>query len=326
MYNRKTKQATGKGGKTVVTIYLDVILLENLCMNYIILFATGLVNKVKIKQWRIIVSSIIGGVYSIFSFAPIAKIYSSLILKILLSIVMIYIAFKPKNSKLLFKQLILFYLISFAFGGCAFALLYFVKPQDILMRNGVFTGTYPIKIAVLGGILGFVIVNIAFKVVKGKISKKDMFCEVQIFFQDKSVTIKAMIDTGNLLKDPISGMPVVVVEAKQLEKLIPTSMIENLNKIVSGEEQIQVDEIDTEYSSKFRVIPFSSLGKQNGLLLGFKADKLVILLEEEQKTLTQVIIGIYDKSLTKNGAYTGLIGLDILERCEENEYIGNIKV
>lgn len=309
-----------------MTIYLDVILLENLGMNYIILFATGLIHRTKIKQWRIILSSVVGGLYSITSFAPILKIYSSFPLKVLLSIVMIYIAFKPKNVKILFKQLILFYLISFAFGGCAFALLYFVKPQDILMRNGFFTGTYPIKIVALGGIVGFIIVNIAFKVVKGRISKNDMFCEIQIIFQEKKAFIKAMIDTGNLLKDPISGVPVVVVEAKQLEEVIPLTIIENLNKIIGGEDQNVMTNIGEEYIAKFRVIPFSSLGKQNGLLLGFKADKIIVTTEENEKTIQNVIIGIYDKSLTKNGLYTGLIGLDILERCEENEYFANIEI
>ena len=82
-----------------MTIYLDIILLENLCMNYIILFATGLINKVVIKQIRIILASILGGIYAIASFFPISEIYSGLVLKIILSIVMIYVSFVPKNAK-----------------------------------------------------------------------------------------------------------------------------------------------------------------------------------------------------------------------------------
>lgn len=308
-----------------MTIYIDVILLENICMNYIILFATGLINKVNIKQIPIIFSSIIGSVYAVLSFMSILEIYSSLILKVLLSIAMIYLAFKPKNLKLLLKQLLIFYLVSFAFGGCAFCLLYFIRPQDILMKNGLLTGTYPIKIALLGGIVGFVIVNIAFKIVKGRITKKDMFCDIEIIFNKKSTNIKAMIDTGNLLKDPISAMPVIVVESRELVNIIPQQIIDNLSKIVGGEEKNVIDYIEQDYISKFRVIPFSSLGKQNGLLLGFKADEIIIRTDENEKKLNKVIIGIYDKSLTKNGLYAGLIGLDILERCEENEYFANIK-
>lgn len=250
-----------------MTIYLDVILLENMCMNYIILFATGLIAKTKIKQFRIIFSSFLGGIYAILSFTPILEIYTNLIFKIVISITMVYIAFTPKNLKLLLKQLLLFYLVSFAFGGCAFCLLYFIKPQDILMRNGVLTGTYPLKIAFLGGIVGFVVVNIAFKIVKGKISKKDIFCNVEIFFKDKSVEIIAMIDTGNMLKDPISGMPVIVVEKGKLEGVIPSGIIDNLSFILEGGKECILTQEEEEYLPKFRVIPFSSLGKQNRITI-----------------------------------------------------------
>lgn len=308
-----------------LTIYLDVILLENLCMNYIILFATGIIQKSKIKQIRILISSIIGGVYAILSFAPVLEIYSNIIFKFLLSVVMVYIAFLPSNVKSLCKQLLLFYLISFAFGGCAFALLYFVKPQDILIRNGVLTGTYPIKIALLGGIVGFVIVNIAFKIVKGKISKNDMFCNVEIFLKNKSIEIKTLIDTGNMLKDPISGIPVIVVEKRELENIIPSEIIENLNRILGGDNEDIMQKLNKEDIPKFRIIPFTSLGKQNGLLLGIIADKVIIKQNELDKQLKNIIIGIYDKSLTKNGAYTGLIGMDIIERCEENEHFADVK-
>lgn len=307
-----------------MTIYLDIILLENLCMNYIILFATGFIHRVTIKGWRIFISSFIGGIYSILSFVPILEIYSNFLFKIVLSIVMIYIAFHPQNIKQLLKELIIFYLVSFAFGGCAFALLYFIRPQDILMRNGVLTGTYPIKVALLGGIVGFIVVTIAFKVVKGKLSKKDMFCQVTIFLKEKTKTIKAFIDTGNLLKDPISGMPVMIVEWVELEGIIPKEILLHINEILEGKNTDILSQISTEHSLKFRLIPFSSLGKQNGLLLGFLADKLEIEINESKKKLSNIIIGIYEKSLTKNGAYTGLVGIDIIERCENYEYFTSI--
>lgn len=311
--------------EAVVTIYLDVILLENLCMNYIILFATGLIHRAKIKGWRILIASLIGGVYAILSFAPILEIYSNLLFKVILSVVMVYIAFHPSNVKSLIKELVVFYLVSFAFGGCAFCLLYFIKPQDILIRNGVLTGTYPIKIALLGGIVGFVIVNIAFKVVKGKMTKKDMFCEVSVFLNNKHKTIKAFIDTGNLLKDPISGMPVMVIESVELEEMLPKEITRHIDEILEGKKIDILSEIPNEYKLKFRVIPFSSLGKQNGMLLGFIADKVELKIGENVQELSNIIIGVYEKNLTKNGAYTGLVGIDIIERCGNYEYFTSIK-
>lgn len=305
-----------------MTVYLDVVMLENLCMNYIILFATGYIMKIKMKQLSIVASSILGGIYAVVSYMEILPIYSSFVMKILLSVIMIYIAFKPKGIKQLLKQLVIFYLTSFAFGGCAFALLYFIKPQNILMRNGVYVGAYPIKIALLGGIVGFIITYIAFKVVKTKFHQKDMLYEIQIKIQEKTVKAKAMLDTGNLLKDPISGMPVVIVEKKLLYPLLPVKLLDNIDKFLGGDAENLLDEIEEkEMLTRFRMIPFSSVGKQNGLMLGVKADKVLVQKEEGEDEIQNVIIGIFSQTLSKNGNYSALIGLDLLEgRSKENEF------
>lgn len=136
-----------------MTIYIDIIFLENLFMNYIIIYATGIIVKAPIKIIRTFLASGIGGVYAILSYMSMLEICSNLFLKIALSVVMVYIAFNPKNKKIFFKQLMIFYLTSFTFGGVAFALLYFVSPQKILMEKGVLIGTYPIKMVLAGGIV-----------------------------------------------------------------------------------------------------------------------------------------------------------------------------
>lgn len=305
-----------------MTIYLDVVLIENLVMNYIILFATGYILKIKIKHIRLIISALLGGIYSILAYTQILAAYSNILMKLILSVVMVYIAYNPKNIKLLAKQITIFYLTSFVFGGTAFALLYFIKPQNILIRNGVFIGTYPLKIALLGGIVGFTITVIAFKVVKYRISKNDMFCEIEIFFGEKSVKAKAMLDTGNMLKDPITRMPVIVVEKSILYDIIPYKILDNLEQIIGGDIPNEFyEEINVEYISKFRVIPFTSLGRQNGLLLGFKASKVITYIDSNEEELKNIIIGIYDKKLSKKDKYNALLGLEILEGSKENEYL-----
>ena len=56
-----------------MTIYLDVVLLENLCMNYIILFATGYLLKKKMNHIRLILSALLGGIYSILAYLQILE-------------------------------------------------------------------------------------------------------------------------------------------------------------------------------------------------------------------------------------------------------------
>lgn len=295
-----------------MTIYIDVVFIENLIMNYIILFATSIIIKIKVKHIRLILASILGAIYSIIAYMSILEMYSSVILKIILSVIIVYIAYNPQNVKNMWKYLVIFYMTSFVFGGAAFALIYIVKPQDILMKNGLFLGTYPLKTIILGTIVAFVVIVTSFKLVKSKISKKDMFCTIKININKVEIETKAMIDTGNLLKEPISNTPVIVVEHTLLYDCMPKEILNNLENILGGDFENISEEVKNKYISKLKVIPFSSLGKQNGMLIGIKPEEVTVINDENKNKINNVIIGIYNKSLTKRGEYRALIGIELL--------------
>lgn len=186
-------------------------------------------------------------------------------------------------------------------------------------------GTYPIKIILVAGIIGFIIITTAFKNIKGKLTKKDLHCNIKVNINSKYAYIKAIIDTGNFLREPITKVPVIVVEKQTLVNVIPEYILENLDKIIGGED---IDLKD--YTSRVRIIPFTSLGKENGILLGLKADSVIVEMEENTSIVRNVIVGIYNGHLSKTGKYRALIGLDLLENkdeeVKEDEYIRNIKV
>ena len=127
---------------------------------------------------------------------------------------------------------------------------------------------------------------------------------------EKQIATKAMIDTGNLVKEPITNTPVVIVEESLLEGIIPKEILKNLENILCGNLENLPQDIQDEYLPKLRCIPFSSLGKENGMLVGIKPEKIEVINEqtEEEKN---AIIGIYNKSLTKRGEYKALIGIDL---------------
>lgn len=290
-----------------MTLYVDIIFLENIFMNSIILLATGVILKTQMKILRNLIASVIGSIYAIIIYISNMEIYSNVFLKILLSIVIVYIAFKPQNMKSFAKHIIIFYLTSFTFGGVAFALLYFVSPQDILFQDGVLIGTYPIKMILVGGIIGFIIITSSFKNIKGRLSHKDMFCSLKIHSGNKETIVNAIVDTGNFLKDPITKVPVVVIESSKLVDIFPKEILENVTNIINGKD------IDLgEYSSKIRMIPFKSLGKENGLLLGIKIDEIKLEFQDIQYKHKDVIVGIYNGSLSRNGKYKGLVGVDLV--------------
>lgn len=305
-----------------MTIYVDIVLIENLCMNYIILLATGYIIKIKVNHLRLLCSSAIGAVYAILAYAQIFTLYTNFAVKIILSICMVYIAFNPKNMKGMIKELIIFYLVSFTLGGCAFALLYLVKPQEIFMKNGVYIGTYPIKIALLGGLVGFVIVYTAFRSIKNKMSKSELLYNISIKINEKELTTKVILDTGNMLKDPISQRPVVLIERDVLTKVLPNELLKNLDCILGGDLKNQ-NGTSEEYRTRLRIIPFTSVGKENGMILGIKTDEVKVFTDVEEIVKKHVVVGIHSGKFSRNNKYFGLIGLELLEGSEKNEYITN---
>ena len=293
-----------------MTIYIDIIIVENLIMNYIILYATGLISKSKKSYLRMFMASLIGAIYATLEYILKVNIYSNIILKTILSIIIVYVAFYPQDVKKMCKQLLLFYVTTFTFGGIATYLIYVLKPQNIIIKNGMYVGTYVLKVIFIGAIVGTIILVTAFKMAKNKLTKKDMICKVKIKLNGKEETVEAMVDTGNMLKEPITGTPVVVVERTSLYELLPKEILNNTESILGGDFEKIPEEIKNEYVPKLKLIPFASLGKQNGMLVGIKPEKIEVINEqaEEEKN---AIIGIYNKSLTKKGEYKALIGIDL---------------
>ena len=110
-----------------------------------------------------------------------------------------------------------------------------------------------------------------------------MFCKIEIEINNKKIITKAMIDTGNMLKEPITNIPVIVIEHVLLYTCIPKEILNNLKEIMGGDLENIPYKIQEEYISKLKLIPFSSLGKQNGMLIGIRPEYVKIITEEQEK-------------------------------------------
>ena len=302
-------------------LYADVVFIENLCINYIILLITFKILKKKLKKIRILFASIIGGIYAVLSYINIETGMLSLFIKIIMSILIIKIAFNSKIIKEIIQEIIVFYLVTFGLGGAIFAVLFNIGKNQIVIRNGVVIGISSAKILISGIIIGYLIIVKTIKILKKMFRASSVYGNIRIVMNNKEIELKAMLDTGNLLVEPISKSPVIIVEKEKLNNIIPDDI---LNIDIGGD----VERIDVrdEYISKIKLIPYSSVGKENGILMGIRAEKLIIELDNKKYETDDVIIGVFKKQFKSNGKYSALLGIDILERSKRvNEYIANIK-
>ena len=115
-----------------------------------------------------------------------------------------------------------------------------------------------------------------------------------------------------MLKEPITNTPVIVVEHTLLYDCIPKEILNHLEELLGGDFEEIPENIKEEYRTKLKFIPFSSLGKQNGMLLGIRADAIKIKGNDKEEKKEGIIVGIYNKSLTKRGEYRALMGIELM--------------
>lgn len=304
-----------------MTVYVDIVFLENILLNYIILLSTAIISKSKINAPKLLLASVIGGIYSILNYIVQMSSFFNMFIKFIMSIILVSIAFNGNKIKTIVKQLIFLYLVSFTFGGIAFMLLFFVSPENIIFKENVLVGAYPLKVTILGGIVGFIVMFTVSIVIKDRMSQKSMLCELEIYYNGKVKKVKTMIDTGNLLKEPITQSDVIIVEKNSLKEIIDEEILDNIDNILTGK-WLNTDN-NKIHSYKFKLIPFMSLGNENGLLIGFKPDYIKIY-DEEENVRNDILVGIYNGRLSKSNLYTSLIGLDVLKKEErKNEFVKN---
>ena len=296
-----------------MVVYADVVFIENLIINYVILYVTTLIKHIKISNFKILLSSICGSLYAVISIS----IGDNIVCKLILSILMVFIIYPTKKIKKFLEVLVSFYLISITAGGAAIAILYLTNNYTIDAVNGVSIVNFPILISAIGLILGIFLIMNTINNLKSKISKKDIFYDIEIFIENKKTKIKALLDTGNMLKDPITQKPVIIVTNRSLKNILPKEILEDVNNILGGDKLGKLEN----FANRIKIIPFNSLGNEHGILVGIQSNKIIV----DDKAIKDVIIGIYEKEFSRRKKYDALIGIDLLYE-EECNYELNRKI
>lgn len=297
-----------------MTVYIDVLFLENIVINYLILAVTGYITKIKASSARLLAGSLIGAVYVLAAFLPEMESYFTITAKVILSFVMVAVTFWPEKIKDFIKLILFFYLISFVFGGAVFGLYYFFNQEGGVASNGTFEiSGFPIKTLLVSIIFAYIAIKICWDIIKIKAIHENLMVSLSIEFERKRVMVDALIDTGNSLKEPISNIPVVVVEFEAVKDILPQGVKTIfLNKEENNLELVVKELSKTDWANRFRLIPFNSLGKINGMLIGFRPDKVEVELKDEKKDFEEVIVGIYNRVLSRDESYKALLGLELV--------------
>ncbi|MGM0471316.1 MAG: sigma-E processing peptidase SpoIIGA [Bacillota bacterium] len=295
-----------------LTIYYDLLFIINLVMNYLLLWTTAKLIKIDYQIWRLLVSALCGTIYTILILFPQFQFWNNILVYFLLSILMVSIAYLPLYWKRFLKAVGYFYLITFLTAGILMALynLNFSYQLDKIREEFGLTLANS-WLLVVTGIIVILVGKFSWRLFQREL--EDTLVKLQIQIQEEQLTIQALVDTGNSLRDPLTDLPVIVVELDNLVKLFP----EEIKEVFSEYDlKLEQDELittlgETKWANRVRLIPFRAVGSDNQLLVGLKPDKVSLELTEGTVVTKQVILGIYEEEFDQTQDYSALLNPEL---------------
>ena len=185
-------------------IYLDSLFGLNLLIDYCLVLVSARVCGVVLRRWRYALAALIGALYAALMVLPGFGWLANGMMKLALGAAMALIAFGGEAH--LVRCTVVFFAVSAAFGGAVYA---------ASMLAGVSPGSGAL-VTVSGRVLAlsfaacYAAVSLVFR---RRVRAADREVRtVTVTLAGRSVTLRALRDSGNDLHDPVSGLPAAVVE------------------------------------------------------------------------------------------------------------------
>jgi len=295
-----------------MTLYADMLFLINFVMNTFVLWVVSKIirNSRKKMRWLFAGSGLMALLYTLLIAVESLRFINVVFSSVVILTAGILVAFRLKGFRTFIKLMLVAYIVSFTVGGLGMALFFLTGiPYAVyFIANdlGGFTRAISWQIVLLGTVLSYGIIKLGLKIAEKHTLKRQMLCNVQVFVEGCGTSFEALVDTGHSLKDPLSQSPVIIAEFEHVKEFLPDCLRvlfyekreNNLTGLMSTQENT--------FYKRIRMIPFSSIGRSNGMLIGFRPDIVKV-----EGTLANVIIGIYNDKLCNDGRYQGLLGPEL---------------
>lgn len=293
-----------------LTVYADVLFVTNFLINFLVLYLAGKIGRLARNPWRLILGAAVGAVYALCMFFPKLSFGYGAAAKLVFSLFVVALTYNIRGVRLYIKTVLVFYLVTFCLGGSVMALFYFTglgARLGAVVKNGIFYIHIPWQILLFAVLLSYEIIRWGWGALQSRLSRENMYRKIGICWNGEEVWIDALLDTGNSLSEPLSGAPVIVAEYEKLQPILPPAL-----KGICESPEDAIEIADEKIRGRIRMIPFSSLGKEHGMLLGFRPDRAWVLENESLRDAGSVVVAIYTKTLSRDRSFGALLPPEML--------------
>ena len=264
-------------------IYADVLFIINFSMDFLSLYIVGRLMHFRMKAIRVILGASLGALYGVLELLFTGASIWKTVITLLVLFSMCAIAFGVYSLRSYLLSTVLTFGVSMLIGGMmTSAFLKLGNQISYIEIDGTIATVYgnlPVwKFAVFALLSALATWGIG-KVFRRKQAIRT--CSVRMTFDGKENELTALVDSGNLLEEPVSGTPVIFLKGKAARSL-PLYL---LCAMKSGAASLSSDNI-----GKLRVIPSRTV-TGNGILLAAVPENLSLFTDgvwENRKALVAV--------------------------------------
>ncbi|WOC33661.1 MULTISPECIES: sigma-E processing peptidase SpoIIGA [Caproicibacterium] len=264
-------------------MYVDVLVAVNLLIDYLLLLLVTKFLHMTVHRRRLLLGALVGAVGSLVILLPPFPPAVDFLVKLSLCLPVALAAFGFQGCRAFFRQVFSFFLLSFAFAGVLVAIWYFLAPSGLFVKNSVVYFDVPPLLLIGLTLLSYFVLRLLQRVT-GRGPLQHTVCQLKLTLGGQTCVLQARVDTGCSLKEPFSGLPVVVAEK---------------------------DALPPPPKTPARVIPFTSVGGE-GLLQAWRAESCTLVFPGGGICRAACYVAYAEKKLS-GGEYQALIPPYLLE-------------
>lgn len=266
----------------VLVIYLDSLWLLNWAMNWWLLWATAKTLRRQAPRARLMWAASLGAMSSLLWLLLPGPTWVLFSLKVVVAIAMVNCCFTPRGLRQCLEHTGVFLLISALCAGLTLGMALFGVGgvSEALPSMGWY-------IVVGGPILMTLPVQRLWANLGRQFRHSEQSARFEFVLQGISVSLLGLLDTGNVLLEPLSYRPVVVVDAEAISDLLPEELLSLVYQWDKLGETL-LDSLPDWLASRLTLIPYTAVAG-GGMMVGIRPDSCSILVKGSWHPVDAVI-------------------------------------
>jgi len=306
-------------------VYVDIVFLSNLAIDGAVLLATAKARRLRPSRWRLFGASALGGLYAAAMFGAHIPYLYSIGAKVFVSVVMVLAAFGYGGPLFFLRNFTAFYVVNFATLGGVIGLSYLLRSANspwgamTLTEDGgiVLEWQMQLGLFVVAFLLSAWMFRGSSETSRRKQQSDQLLWDIEIRIGEESWRVRALLDTGNRLYDPLTRIPVMILEASLWKERLPQGWSERLkdespDRLIAELGDAEGDPHD--WGSRLRLVPYRTVNGMSRLMLAVKPDSVLLFREALPPFQSnRLLIGLDGGTLSSEGSYRAIVHPDMVQ-------------